>query len=259
MLYPIQKILLKLGLEIIAIIIGISASFWISEVQKNIENQEKEIKLLKTIQTNVQTINKYTNNRLDILNEENNLMDYISKNWKRLNVDSLVNVLNDGTYIKSFHNIFLDYREFHPPISELKAIIDDGSLGLIKNEKIRLTLTALLDDRLDFLLQNVNSEIQLQQAFRENLISEKNEKIVSVLKTSYNEMDDRVKGKSVYLDKISEEIRVITKLKSAENYLSLKIRQRYWVMFFMNYFKISLSEINELVNSQLDEEDMPMI
>lgn len=254
-----QKIFLKLGLEIIAIIIGISASFWISEVQKDIENQEKEIKLLKTIQTNVQTINKYTNNRLDILNEENYLMDYISKNWKRLNVDSLVNVLNDGTYIKSFHNIFLDYREFHPPISELKAIIDDGSLGLIKNEKIRLTLTALLDDRLDFLVQNVNSEIQLQQAFRENLISEKNEKIVSVLKTSYNEMDDRVKGKSVYLDKISEEIRVITKLKSAENYLSLKIRQRYWVMFFMNYFKTSLSEINELVNSELDEEDMPMI
>lgn len=254
-----QKIFLKLSLEIIAIIIGISASFWISEVQKDIENQEKEIKLLKTIQTNVQTINKYTNNRLDILNEENYLMDYISKNWKRLNVDSLVNVLNDGTYIKSFHNIFLDYREFHPPISELKAIIDDGSLGLIKNEKIRLTLTALLDDRLDFLLQNVNSEIQLQQAFRENLISEKNEKIVSVLKTSYNEMDDRVKGKSVYLDKISEEIRVITKLKSAENYLSLKIRQRYWVMFFMNYFKTSLSEINELVNSELDEEDMPMI
>lgn len=254
-----QKIFLKLGLEIIAIIIGISASFWISEVQKDIENQEKEIKLLKTIQTNVQTINKYTNNRLDILNEENYLMDYISKNWKRLNVDSLVNVLNDGTYIKSFHNIFLDYREFHPPISELKAIIDDGSLGLIKNEKIRLTLTALLDDRLDFLLQNVNSEIQLQQAFRENLISEKNEKIVSVLKTSYNEMDDRVKGKSVYLDKISEEIRVITKLKSAENYLSLKIRQRYWVMFFMNYFKTSLSEINELVNSELDEEDMQMI
>ena len=254
-----QKIFLKLGLEIIAIIIGISASFWISEVQKNIENQEKEIKLLKTIQTNVKTINKYTNNRLDILNEENNLMDYISKNWKRLNVDSLVNVLNDGTYIKSFHNIFLDYREFHPPISELKAIIDDGSLGLIKNEKIRLTLTALLDDRLDFLLQNVNSEIQLQQAFRENLISEKNEKIVSVLKTSYNEMDDRVKGKSGYLNKISQEIRAITKLKSAENYLSLKIRQRYWVMFFMNYFKTSLSEINELVNSELDEEDMPMI
>ena len=247
-----RKVFIKLGFEIIAIIIGISATFWISEVQKDLENQEKEIKLLKTIQINVHNIDKYTNNRIDLLKVENDLMDYISSNWKGLNIDSLVNVLKDGTYIKSFHNIFLDYREFHPPISELKAIIDDGSLGLIKNEKIRLTLATLLDDRLDFLLQNVKSEIQLQQAFRENLISEKNEKIVSALKTSYFEMENRIKGESGYHNKISQELKAITELKSAENYLNLKIRQRYWVMFFMNNFKSSLTEISDLVNSELD-------
>ena len=247
-----RKVFIKLGFEIIAIIIGISATFWISEVQKDLENQEKEIKLLKTIQINVHNIDKYTNNRIDLLKVENDLMDYISSNWKGLNIDSLVNVLKDGKYIKSFHNIFLDYREFHPPISELKAIIDDGSLGLIKNEKIRLTLTTLLDDRLDFLLQNVKSEIQLQQAFRENLISEKNEKIVSALKTSYFEMENRIKGESGYHNKISQELKAITDLKSAENYLNLKIRQRYWVMFFMNNFKSSLTEISDLVNSELD-------
>jgi len=247
-----RKVFIKLGFEIIAIIIGISATFWISEVQKDLENQEKEIKLLKTIQINVNNLDKYTNNRIDLLKVENDLMDYISSNWKGLNIDSLVNVLKDGKYIKSFHNIFLDYREFHPPISELKAIIDDGSLGLIKNEKIRLTLATLLDDRLDFLLQNVNSEIQLQQAFRENLISEKNEKIVSALKTSYFEMENRIKGESGYHNKISQELKAITELKSAENYLNLKIRQRYWVMFFMNNFKSSLTEISDLVNSELD-------
>ena len=247
-----RKVFIKLGFEIIAIIIGISATFWISEVQKDLENQEKEIKLLKTIQINVNNLDKYTNNRIDLLKVENDLMDYISSNWEGLNIDSLVNVLKDGTYIKSFHNIFLDYREFHPPISELKAIIDVGSLGLIKNEKIRLTLATLLDDRLDFLLQNVNSEIQLQQAFRENLISEKNEKIVSALKTSYFEMENRIKGESGYHNKISQELKAITELKSAENYLNLKIRQRYWVMFFMNNFKSSLTEISDLVNSELD-------
>jgi len=247
-----RKVFIKLGFEIIAIIIGISATFWISEVQKDLENQEQEIKLLKTIQINVNNLDKYTNNRIDLLKVENDLMDYISSNWKGLNIDSLVNVLKDGKYIKSFHNIFLDYREFHPPISELKAIIDDGSLGLIKNEKIRLTLTTLLDDRLDFLLQNVKSEIQLQQAFRENLISEKNEKIVSALKTSYFEMENRIKGESGYHNKISQELKAITELKSAENYLNLKIRQRYWVMFFMNNFKSSLTEISDLVNSELD-------
>lgn len=250
------KVFSKLGIEILAIIIGISASFWINEVQKNLENREKEKKLLKTIQINVQAIDMYTNNRMNVMDEENQLMDYISGSWEGLNIDSLVNVLKDGRYIKSFHNIFLDYREFHPPISELKAIIDDGSLGLIKNKKIRLTLTALLDADLDFVLQNVYSEIQLQQAFRENLISEKNEKIASILKTSYSEMDDRVKGKSGYLNKISQEIRAITKLKSAENYLNLKIRQRYWVMLFMNNFKSALTEVNELVNAELNPEVM---
>ncbi|MEL0201535.1 MAG: hypothetical protein VW892_02705, partial [Flavobacteriaceae bacterium] len=115
-----------------------------------------------------------------------------------------------------------------------------------------LTLTTLLDDRLDFLLQNVKSEIQLQQAFRENLISEKNEKIVSALKTSYFEMENRIKGESGYHNKISQELKAITELKSAENYLNLKIRQRYWVMFFMNNFKSSLTEISDLVNSELD-------
>ncbi len=250
------KVFSKLGIEILAIIIGISASFWISEVQKDIENQEKEKRLLKTIQINVQTIDEYTNNRLNLLNEENHLMDYMSSNWNTLNIDSLVNVLKDGTYIKSFHNIFLDYREFHPPISELKAIIDDGSLGLINNERIRLALTALLDDRLDFLLQNVNSEIQLQQAFRENLISEKNEKIVAVLKTTYNEMDNRINGKAGYINKNSQEIKAIAELKSAQNYLNLKIRQRYWVIFFMDYFKSALTEVNELVNAELNPEVM---
>ena len=123
-------------------------------------------------------------------------------------------------------------------------------------KKIRLALTALLDDRLDFLLQNVNSEIQLQQAFREYLISEKNEKIVAVLKTTYNEMDNRINGKAGYINKNSQEIKAIAELKSAQNYLNLKIRQRYWVMFFMNYFKSALTEVNELVNAELNPEVM---
>ena len=179
-------------------------------------------------------------------------MDHISKNWGRLNIDSIVNVLEGGTYIKSFHNLFLDYREFHPPVSELKSIIEDGSLGLIRDENIRLSVTSLLDDRLDFLLQNINSEIQLQQSFRENLLYEKSDDIASVLRTSNSEMGKRISGEKGYANKIKDELKAITTLRSAENYLNLKIRQRFWVMFFMKNFKSSLIEINELVISKID-------
>lgn len=235
------------------IIVGISISFWISEVQKDIENQNKEQKLLKTIKINIDAVGRYTNGRLDLLEEENNLMDHISNNWNNLNVDSLTKVLEEGTYVKSFHNLFLDYREFHPPVSELKAIVDDGSLGLIRDENIRLAITTLLDDRLDFLLQNINSEIQLQQSFRENLLYEKSDEIVSVLRTSNSEMKDRISGNLGYTSRVKEELNAITSLKSAENYLNLKIRQRFWVMFFMKNFNSSLAEINDLVINNIDD------
>ena len=230
------------------IIVGISISFWISEVQKDIENQNKEQKLLKTIKINIEAVERYTYGRLELLEEENNLMDHVSSNWNNLNIDSIAKVLEVGTYIKSFHNLFLDYREFHPPVSELKAIIDDGSLGLIRDENIRLALTTLLDDRLDFLIQNVNSEIQLQQSFRENLLYEKSDEIVSVLRTSNSEMNERISGNLGYTNKVKEELVAITSLKSAENYLNLKIRQRFWVMFFMKNFRSSLDEISDLIN-----------
>ena len=74
--------------ETTIIIVGISISFWISEVQKDIENQNKEQKLLKTIKINIEAVEKYTNDRLDLI--ENHLMDHISKNWGKLNIDSML-------------------------------------------------------------------------------------------------------------------------------------------------------------------------
>ena len=68
-------------------------------------------------------------------------MDHISKNWGRLNIDSIVNVLEGGTYIKSFSNLFLDYRVPSSSIGT-KSIIEDGSLGLIRDENIRLSVTS---------------------------------------------------------------------------------------------------------------------
>lgn len=102
------------------------------------------------------------------------------------------------------------------------------------------------------MVQNINSEIQLQQSFRENLLNEKSDDIVSVLRTSNSEMRKRISGEKGYANKIKEELRAITKLKSAVNYLNLKIRQRFWVMFFMKNFRSSLIEINELVINYID-------
>jgi hypothetical protein len=185
------------------------------------------------------------------LTAENELMDYLSANWNNINYDSVTKVLLTGGNTKSFHNLFLDYREFHPPISEITSIIEDGSLALISNNDIKLKIISLLDNHLEFLNQNVSSEIALQQEFRIALLQSNNQEIKAILKTSQNELRERFYVEDDYTEKTRSELQAINKLNSGENYLSLKIRQRFFVMYYLGVFKTKLTELEEEVNAEL--------
>ena len=143
------------------------------------------------MQLNINEIEVYVLNREKKLTAENELMDYLSANWNAINYDSVTKVLLTGGNTKSFHNLFLDYREFHPPISEITSITADGSLALISNNEIKLRIISLLDNHLEFLNQNVNSEIALQQEFRIALLQSDNQEIKTILKTSQGELRER--------------------------------------------------------------------
>ena len=130
----------KFIFETSVIIIGISISFWLSNLQEKSNNKNKEIEILQSIDININQIQKYIDNRRETLDEDNQLMDYLSSNWNNLNLDSIVEVLQFGRHKKAFHNVFLDYREFHPPVSEISSIIGDGSISLISNNDIKIQL-----------------------------------------------------------------------------------------------------------------------
>ena len=179
-------------------------------------------------------------------------MDYLSTNWNNLNLDSIVEVLQFGRHKKAFHNVFLDYREFHPPVSEISSIIGDGSISLISNNDIKIQLISLMDNSYDFVNQNVKSEIELQQSFRAKLIQEESYEISKILETSLNEMSQRILGEIDNRKKIMAELKAITKLRSAKNYLNLKIRQRFWVMNFYDSFDKNLNILRELVVKELE-------
>ena len=245
------KFFKKFIFETSVIIIGISISFWLNNTQAKAENSRKEIQLLKAVQLNINEIEVYVLNREEKLTAENELMDYLSANWNNINYDSVTKVLLTGGNTKSFHNLFLDYREFHPPISEITSIIEDGSLALISNNEIKLKIIALLDNHLEFLNQNVSSEIALQQEFRIALLQSDNQEIKAILKTSQNELRERFYQEDDFTEKTRSELLAINKLNSGENYLSLKIRQRFFVMYYLDAFKSKLKELEEEVNAEL--------
>lgn len=245
------KFFKKFIFETSVIIIGISISFWLNNTQAKAENLRKEIQLLKAVQLNINEIEVYVLNREKKLTAENELMDYLSANWSNINYDSITKVLLTGGNTKSFHNLFLDYREFHPPISEITSIIEDGSLALISNNEIKLKIISLLDNHLEFLNQNVSSEIALQQEFRNVLLQSDNKEIKAILKTSQNELRERFYQEDDFTQKTRSELLAINKLNSGENYLSLKIRQRFFVMYYLGVFKTKLTELEEEVNAEL--------
>ena len=242
----------KFIFETSVIIIGISISFWLSNLQEKSNNKNKEIEILESIDININEIQKYIDNRRETLDEDNQLMDYLSTHWNNLNLDSIVEVLQFGRHKKAFHNVFLDYREFHPPVSEISSIIGDGSISLISNHDVKIQLISLMDNSYDFVNQNVKSEIELQQSFRAKLVQEESYEISKILETTQNEMGQRIRGEVDNRKKILAELKAITKLRSAKNYLNLKIRQRFWIMNFYNSFDKNLNVLRELVVKELE-------
>ena len=242
-----KKYLFKYSLEFLVIVMGISVSFWLNNVKDETYKLEKEKEILTSLHLNLTEVKTSLDSRLEMLIEENNLMDYLSKNWRNINKDSIVIEFENGGFIKSFHNIFLDYREYHPPITEINSIISDGSIRYLNNKEIKLNLSSLININLDFVVQNINSEIELQQSFREILLTNSSEEISEILKTSQMELKERFGGSKKYQNKIKEELNSILKFRPAENYLNLKIRQRYFVMFFMEQFKNQYESLDSLI------------
>ena len=242
----------KFIFETSVIIIGISISFWLSNIQEKSNNKNKEIEILESIDININEIQKYIDNRRETFDEDNQLMDYLSTHWNNLNLDSIVEVLQFGRHKKAFHNVFLDYREFHPPVSEISSIIGDGSISLISNHDVKIQLISLMDNSFDFVNQNVKSEIELQQSFRAKLVQEESYEISKILETTQNEMGQRIRGEVDNRKKILAELKAITKLRSAKNYLNLKIRQRFWIMNFYNSFDKNLNVLRKLVVKELE-------
>ena len=65
-----RKFFFKLGLEILAIIIGISASFWISEISAEKDKQLQRERVLNSILIESDDIKNYCDDRMQIWNQD---------------------------------------------------------------------------------------------------------------------------------------------------------------------------------------------
>ena len=245
-----KNILARGGIEFIAVLLGISGSLWIDKNQELRQKNEHEVTLLNSIYSDINQTEKFLESRDRAFQADSIWMNYFAINWDNMNVDSVAIALSKQKPFV-FNTLFFDYREFHPPVSSIEMIMQDGSLKEIQNIEIRKKINNLYKTDLGFVLKNVQSEIDMQINFRNTLVNQNDKELAQVLSTTHKEIRDRNNDNVDNYDKPIEEIKYFLTKDYVRTYLDLKNRNRFFVMFFIKNFKVTLKELKILIEKEL--------
>ena len=245
-----KNILARGGIEFIAVLLGISGSLWIDQNQELRQKNEYEVTLLNSIYSDINQTEKFLESRDRAFQADSIWMNYFAINWDNMNVDSVAIALSKQKPFV-FNTLFFDYREFHPPLSSIEMIMQDGSLKEIQNIEIQKKINNLYKTDLGFVLKNVQSEIDMQINFRNTLVNQNDKELAQVLSTTHKEIRDRNNDNVDNYDKPIEEIKYFLTKDYVRTYLDLKNRNRFFVMFFIKNFKVTLKELKILIEKEL--------
>ena len=196
-----RKFFFKLGLEIIAIIIGISASFWISEISVKRDKEIQRERVLNSILIESEDIKKYCDERIKIWNQDIEIYNLLLNN--ELNINKLKKVAISKNRVE--YNLIY-YRDFDPPMNRYTSTINTGDLKFIQSENIKEVLTRLHNLNFTKVVSTVDYEKKIIELIID-LITEENPSLFlkgndpkinfdSYLKTLHNFIQENEKLKS---------------------------------------------------------------
>lgn len=167
-----RKIFIKLGLEIIAIIIGITVSFWISEVSIDRNEKIQRNRVLNSILIESIDIKKYCEERLKIWNQDVEIYKLLLD--KVLDVEKLKKIAISKNRVE--YNLIYN-RDFDPPMNRYSSILNTGDLKYIESENIKEALTRLHNINYSKVVSTVEYEKKITQQIIE-LITRKNPTLI---------------------------------------------------------------------------------
>ena len=246
-----KKLLARGGIEFLAVLLGISGSLWIDQSQDIRKQKNYQRTILESIHNDIIQTEKFFKDSRDLAFRADSIwMDYLSNNWDTMDAESVALAMSKEKYTV-FHAIFFDFREFHPPLSSIEMIMQDGSLKDIKNLEIRKKINKLFKTDLGFILKNVEGEIDMQTNFRNILLRQNDPILAKILTISQQEMKDSEYNNSKDFSKSIEILKYLQTKDYARTYINLKNRNRYNISDYIQIFKQTLQELKDLVEKEL--------
>lgn len=133
-----RKFFLKFGLEVIAIIIGISSSFWINEVSIEKDKEIQSARVLNNILIESNDIKNYCAERIKIWSQDIEIYTLLLKD--QLNLEELKKIAVSKNRVE--YNLIY-YRDFDPPMNRYRSLVNTGDLKYIESENVKEILTRL--------------------------------------------------------------------------------------------------------------------
>lgn len=224
-----RKIFIKLGLEIIAIIIGITVSFWISEVSIDRNEKIQRNRVLNSILIESVDIKKYCEERLKIWNQDVEI--YLLLLDKVLDVEKLKKIAISKNRVE--YNLIYN-RDFDPPMNRYSSILNTGDLKYIESENIKEALTRLHNINYSKVVSTVEYEKKITQQVIE-LITRKNPNLI------VQGNDPRINFER-YLQSLHQ---FILEDKNLESNLTIQLKYIKTKISSLKFYVVTLGELQD--------------
>ena len=162
-----EKLLTRGGVELIAVVLGITLSLWVDDKKDLSVVKKNNVKTLKSIKAEVALRIKYIDRKMDQYKRDIEVGDYIIKNWNKIDYDSIASITkNDRDIILTLKA----YRAINLPISIYNSLNSDGSIGKLEQDSIKIILNDLYEVFPAHIVDGVENERVLYHSFNEYII-----------------------------------------------------------------------------------------
>ena len=162
-----EKLLTRGGVELIAVVLGITLSLWVDDKKDLSVVKKNNVKTLKSIKAEVALRIKYIDRKINQYKRDIEVGDYIIKNWNKIDYDSIASITkNDRDIILTLKA----YRAINLPTSIYNSLNSDGSIGKLEQDSIKIILNDLYEVIPAHIVDGVENERVLYHSFNEYII-----------------------------------------------------------------------------------------
>ena len=230
-----KNILARGGIEFLAVLLGITASLWIDKNQNENQNKNERIKMLTSLQMEINEIKNYCDERKRTWKKDINLLnEFLYPSNGIFSVDSILKMTTSKSRIERFMII---YRVFDPPMNRYYSIINSGDLKYVKSDKVKELLSRLHNTSFSYVETSVEYEKQLKQSFLSFLAINHSDVILA--------RDNTKISINRYAELLNDAIKSDDKLKAnfimIKRYLEIKMTQ-------LKLYMINLDDLEREIN-----------